>query len=134
MKPVLIIIAFIGVFSVAKAQQSTDKDNKIYTAVEHEPEPPGGMSKFFEYLVKNIHAVGKNNEEAFGRFTIQIIIEKDGTVSHIKAQKDGRYSKLTKEVRRIIKTQPKWKPAMQNGYPVRCRFSLPIYIEPGMSE
>jgi len=92
----------------AKAQKAHEpndlkSDTRVYTAVEHEPEPAGGMTKFFDFIAKNIHPVGQNKEDAYGRFLVQMIIEKDGKVSHIKALKDGRYSKLTTEIKRIIK-------------------------------
>jgi hypothetical protein len=48
------------------------------------PQPPNGITKFCEYLSKSIHVVGK---ESFGRIVIKMVIEKDGSISHIQAQK-----------------------------------------------
>jgi len=33
---------------------------------------------------------------------------------------------LTKEAERVVALMPKWKPFMQNGKPVRSRFTLPV--------
>src|SRR5579859_7617646 len=78
MKPILITVALIALFSIAKAQRATTPPqkadpnrtviidepatmtqdtsrSKIFTAVEQIPMFPGGFEALYKYLVQNIH-------------------------------------------------------------------------------
>ncbi|HEY9002697.1 MAG TPA: hypothetical protein VIM89_15175 [Mucilaginibacter sp.] len=86
----IFIVVLIPIVFLAKAQQKETKgridDNKIYTAVEHEPEFPGGIGKFAIYLMNNIQLQKKEvkKEDFQGSFLFQMIIEKDGSISNGK--------------------------------------------------
>src|SRR6202022_1159533 len=58
---------------------------KIYTAVEHEPEFPGGFDNFNTYLIQNTKypSVAVKNQIQ-GIVYISVIIEKDGNFSDVK--------------------------------------------------
>ncbi|MBA5792885.1 energy transducer TonB [Flavobacterium sp. xlx-214] len=43
--------------------------------------------------------------------------------------KDSNEPSLNKEVIRVIKSMPKWNPALENGEPIRSDFTLPIKIK-----
>ena len=60
-----------------------------------------------------------------GQVVLQFVVERDGSIGDIKVVKSvDPY--LDKEALRVVKTMPKWKPGMQRGKPVRCRFTLPV--------
>ncbi len=143
-KPIFLTIFLLVVFSLVKAQ-TTDTlkglraDTLIFTLVEHEPEFPGGIEKFYAYLAKNLQY--KNfapTKNITTKIFISFIVEKNGNLSNVKVSSNGFGPKLSeedasspfyKDVIGMLKMCPKWKPAIQNGYVVRCRYNVPINID-----
>ena len=132
MKSIFIVAGFFSVFAFAKAQQKASpnrsNDDKVYTVVEHEPEFPGGIEKFFKYLQSNIHLYEKDTqkEEFQGSFIFQMIIEKDGSIGEVKELRRIPNTSIGKRIIKIIKASPKWQPGSQNGHPVRVQCSVPL--------
>ena len=94
--------------------------------VENMPEFPGGRKNLMNYLAKNI----KYPEEALkakieGRVFVNFIVEKDGSISHVKVLR-GIGHGCDKESVRVVENMPRWKPGEQKGQPVRLSFNLPI--------
>jgi protein TonB len=127
MKSILITIAFMAVFSVARAQQTdTTKQAPIFTAVEQEPTPVGGMGVFYQYLANNIHYpddAKKRNIQ--GKVFLTFVVEKDGTLSNIQVLR-GVSDDINAEAVRVFKNAPKWNPGIQRGRPVRVQYNVPI--------
>jgi len=108
-------------------KQVTEEDpNKIFTAVENEPAPAGGMGKFYEYLGKNIRypAVAKENGTQ-GKVFLTFVVEKDGSLTDVKVLR-GIGSGCDEEAMRVLRAAPRWKPGIQNGRPVRVQYNVPI--------
>ena len=76
----------------------------------------------------------KEMKEIQGRVLVSFYVEKDGSISDVNVERpcikeDGtsstviveqsEMSALDKEVIRVVKTMPQWKPAMLHGKPVR---------------
>jgi protein TonB len=100
--------------------------NEIFTAVEKNPEFPGGLGKFGQYLSNNIKypAVARENGVQ-GRVFVTFVVEKDGTLTDIKVTR-GIGSGCDEEAVRVLKKSPKWTPGIQNGRPVRVQYNVPI--------
>jgi TonB family protein len=98
----------------------------IFTAVEQNPEFPGGDAEFGKFLQKNIHypAVDKKNNIQ-GKVYITFVVEADGHLSNEKVVRTPSES-LGKEALRVIKLSPKWKPGVQNGKKVRVQYTIPV--------
>jgi len=110
----------------ADKKVTEDDPNKIFTAVEQNPEFPGGLDAFYKYLGKTIRypAVARENNTQ-GRVVVQFVCERDGSLTDIKVVRsigDG----CDEEAIRVVKNSPKWKPGIQNGRPVRVMYSVPI--------
>ena len=109
------------------SKPSTDTtDNTVFISVEQMPEFPGGKNAMMEYIQKKLvypSAAVQNGVQ--GRVVVSFIIEKDGSISNTTVLK-GVDSHLDKEALRIIKSMPKWKPAMQSGKYVRYKYTFPI--------
>lgn len=60
-----------------------------------------------------------------GMAVVSFIIEKDGSLSNIRAVRDPG-STLGEEARRVIATMPKWNPGKQRGKTVRVQYNMPI--------
>jgi len=108
------------------AVKVTEDVNKIYDNVEKEPEYPGGMAKFYEYLAKNIKypAVDRENNIT-GRVGVSFVVEKDGSLTDVKAPRAASQT-LADEAIRVVKASPHWKPGIQNGRPVRVMYTVPV--------
>ena len=103
------------------------EDNTVYSAVEVRPDFPGGIQKFYDFVGKNYRAP---EEDVKGKVYVQFVVEKDGSLTDIKVQRDIGYGTGAEAIR-VLKKSPKWKPGIQNGRPVRVLYSLPISIVGG---
>ena len=56
---------------------------------------------------------------------MQFVVEKDGSVTQIKAVRSPDPS-LEKEAIRVVSMMPKWTPGINNGQPVRVKYTLPV--------
>lgn len=60
-----------------------------------------------------------------GTVTVEFIVEKDGSVTGVRAVKgDDQY--LEDEAVRVIAASPKWKPGQMGGEKVRVKYSVPV--------
>ena len=60
-----------------------------------------------------------------GRVFVEFIIEKDGSVSHVKVKR-GKTRELDREAIRVVRTLNSWKPAESAYGPVRSMAVVPI--------
>jgi protein TonB len=56
---------------------------------------------------------------------IQFIVDKNGSVTQLTPITHFGYG-MEEEVMRVIQKSPKWRPAMQNGKPVKAYRKQPI--------
>ncbi len=103
-----------------------DNSNQIFTAVEKNPEFPGGLAAFGNYLKNNIRypALARENNVQ-GRVFLQFVVERDGSLTDIRVLR-GIGSGCDEEAIRVLKKSPKWTPGIQNGSPVRVQYTVPI--------
>ena len=105
-------------------------DQKIFSAVEKEPQFPGGIEKFYQYLVKNERYPDRARENNIrGKVFLSFVVEKDGSLTEIKVNKPLS-PETDAEAIRLLNNSPKWKPGMQNGRPVRVAYTMPITFPP----
>ncbi|MEK6494603.1 energy transducer TonB [Myroides odoratimimus] len=103
--------------------------DKVYHSrdVEQRATYLGGVKKFAtDFLLK----FKVPNEIEKGKKTsviVQVIIEKDGTLTNIEVLRNTGYN-TKDEVIRIIKELPKWSPALINNQPVRNVNVIPITV------
>lgn len=102
--------------------------NKIFTRVDIEATYPGGEKAWRQFLEQNLNAAVPLKKKApAGTYTvvIQFIVDKEGDVSDIVPLTTHGYG-MEAEVVRLLKIAPKWKPAMQNGRPVKAYRKQPV--------
>ncbi|MFI5159169.1 MAG: energy transducer TonB [Sphingobacteriales bacterium] len=114
--------------SLASRSKTADKldTDPIFVSVEQEPQFKGGMLAFYQFLALNLdypEMMIRYNVQ--GKVVITLTVEKDGSLSDIKAIKDVGYGSAEEAIK-VLKTSPKWQPGYQNGRPVRVRYTLPI--------
>jgi periplasmic protein TonB len=102
-------------------------DNTVYSSagLEVQPEYPGGMAGFGNFIKKNFQYP---DEELNGKVIVTFVVEKDGTLTDIKVLRDLGYGTGAEAIR-VLKKMPRWSPGEQNGRKVRCTYSLPIVLQ-----
>ncbi|MGI4749739.1 MAG: TonB family protein [Janthinobacterium lividum] len=97
-----------------------------FTAIEKLPAFPGGMEAWAKFLSKNLHYPEQASSAGVsGRVYISFIVEKDGRITDIQVARAAGYG-FDEEAKRVLKMAPQWKPGIQNGKPVRVRYTMPI--------
>lgn len=105
--------------------------DEIFTVVEDQPTPPGGMQAFYKYVGKNMKYPAQARRMGIeGRVFVQFVVDKDGTITEVQAIK-GIGAGCDEEAERVLRNAPKWKPGKQRGRAVKVRMVLPITFKLG---
>lgn len=103
-----------------------EEEQPIFTVVEQQASFPGGPTKLYEYLAKNIKYPQQARETGTqGKVYLTFVVERDGSITDIKILRDIG-SGCGEEAIRVVKSMPKWQPAKQRGKVVRQQFNLPV--------
>lgn len=103
-------------------------DNAIYgkAGVDVMPEPDGGAAGWRKFLEKNLRYPGQATDAGkSGKVWVSFIVEKDGQISNVLVDQGAGYG-MDEEALRVLKLSKKWKPGIQNGQPVRVKYTLPL--------
>ena len=113
---------------VIKGEAFDETDKKIYdfVSITKQPEYPGGLKKFYEYLSKTIRypelAQEKNVQ---GKVFLSFIVEKDGSINDIMVTR-GLGSGLDEEAVRVLDESPRWNPGVKDGMAVRVKYNINV--------
>lgn len=104
-----------------------EQEDKVYEAiVDVRPSFPGGDGKLWEWISQHIvYPPGCYESHIQGRVVIRFMIKADGSVGETEIIR-GVYPELDKETLRVVKSLPKFNPAILNGKAVDYWFTLPI--------
>ena len=86
---------------------------------------PGGDEAMMRFFERNLNAPGELAEGEKKMVQVRFKIDKEGMVSSLEIYKSGG-EVFDKEVIRVCKKMPRWKPAMQNGITVPESFVIPV--------
>jgi periplasmic protein TonB len=117
------------------AQQAPSKDtvvvdSRVFTKPEVPAEYPGGDTAWLHFLIRNMrYPDDAVNHEIQGTVIVQFIVNKDSTVSDVKAITGPDKGGLREEAVRVIALSGKWIPAKQNGYDVRAYKRQPLVFK-----
>ena len=105
------------------AGDGSDNDETVHITVDDKAKPPKG---WMDLVRQNLRypAMAKAIE-LDGRVMVSFIVEKDGSISSVKALNDPGGG-LADEAVRVIKDLPKFEPAMRGGKPARFAYRLPV--------
>lgn len=116
------------VFSDAPEEEEVEE---VFTIVEDQPEPPGGMPAFYQYIAKNMQYPAQARRMGVeGKVFVQFVVDKTGQITEVQAVK-GIGAGCDEEAVRVISQAAKWKPGKQRGRPVKVRMILPITFKLG---
>ena len=107
-------------------QEEEEVEDEIFQVVEQDPEFPGGVEALYKFVQQNIKypQLAKENNIT-GRVFVQFVVEKDGSVSNVRAARDIGGG-CGAEAVRVVKSMPKWTPGKQRGKAVRAAYTLPV--------
>ena len=97
------------------------------SGADREPEfSKGGIQGLIRYMTQNIRYPKEAKRAGIqGKVVVKFLIEKDGTVNHVRVWRSVDPD-LDKEAVRLISSMPKWKPAELNGEPVIIEYTVPV--------
>jgi len=111
---------------VPKADTPRTDKNMVFTSVEQVPGFPGGITAFGQFLAKNLRYPADSRKKGIqGRVIITFVVEKDGSITDVRIAR-GIAADIDQEAIRVLELSPKWVPGIQNGYPVRVAYTVPI--------
>lgn len=116
--------------SIQAYQKAIEEEEKAYGPivdnVDEKAQFPGGVEGYIKWFREHFKypAILKENGVQ-GRVLVRFIIECDGSLSFLRVDKSPS-EELSKEALRLVRSMPKWKPAMKDGQPVRSRCFVPI--------
>jgi protein TonB len=103
-------------------------DSTIFETIEVEPSV--NKAEWISHLEKKLQPVVESAAAAGmkpGKYQVDVrfIVEKDGTISSVKALNDPGFG-VARGAVRVVRTGPKWSPGMQNGRVVRSYHTQPL--------
>lgn len=105
--------------------------DEVFTIVENQPTPNGGMTAFYEYIQQNLkYPAQARNLGIEGKVFVEFVVGPDGKLTQVKAVK-GIGGGCDQEAERVISNSPKWQPGLQRGEAVNVRMILPITFKLG---
>jgi len=141
MSKILVTVILILSFSIVSAQQ---QDTIIYGSyrlktdtglrfakgpqilLDAMPEFPGGESAYNAFIKRTLHyPLNARRNHTQETVFLSFVIEKDGHLTNVQVVQ-GVSNNLNREALRVIKSYPKWKPAIYKGHPVRIRYYMPV--------
>lgn len=108
------------------AVEVAPKTDEVFTAVEQQPEYPGGVGALNTFLTKNLsYPRLAANAGVSGRVYISFVVNTDGSLTDVQMLKGIGFG-CDEEAVRVIQKMPHWRPGKQSGRAVRVKFNLPI--------
>ena len=101
-------------------------ESRVFSVVEEQPRFPGGDAALMTFLRNNLRYPSSARENHIqGTVLAQFVVLADGSVGDVEILK-SLSPDCDAEVRRLIKTLPKFEPGKQNGQPVKVKYRLPV--------
>lgn len=111
---------------VKSSKTESIDDNRVYEIVDVQPKFPGGLAAMMAFIQDSIRYPEEAMDNGIeGTAVVQFIVERDGSISDIQIVRDPGGG-LGREVGRVIKLMPKWKPGKQRDNAVRVKMSAPV--------
>jgi TonB family protein len=117
----------ITIMGYASSKQELRVDDVYdFVSIDKQPEYPGGIKKFYEYLGTSIRYPKKAKADNIqGKVFASFVVEKDGKLTDIKITR-GVSSDLDEEAIRVLESCPSWNPGIMNGAPVRVKYNINV--------
>lgn len=112
-------------------EENKSGSNEIFTIVENQPIPIGGITAFYEYVQNSMkYPEQARTKRIEGKVFVQFVVDENGKLTDVKAVK-GIGGGCDQEAVRVIRESDVWKPGEQRGRKVSVRMILPITFKLG---
>lgn len=117
-----VCVAAVTLFSLSVMAQEP-----VVNTPAHMPSYKGGDAALMKFICDNVkYPKEAEQKKKEGRVIVEMIVEKDGSLSDIKVAKSAD-PLLDEEALRVVGlTDKKWTPAKEKGKTVRSKFCLPV--------
>lgn len=104
-----------------------EQEDNVYEAiVDVRPTFPRGDEKLMEWISQHIqYPQNAYDSHIQGRVIVQFLVKEDGSVGDAKIIRSV-FPSLDEEVLRVVRTLPKFNPAILNGKAVEYWFTIPV--------
>jgi TonB family protein len=100
--------------------------DQVFDVVEQQPNPPGGMSGWNQYLATNLQYPFEARRKGIeGTVIVVFEIYTDGSIRNVEILR-GIGGGADQEAIRVVQNSPRWEPGRQRGRAVNTRMRLPI--------
>ena len=115
--------------SAADIAASANPDRPAVVPPDRPTQPVGGNQVFFDWVEKNQkYPTLARQRKIQGKVMVEFIVQTDGSLTDARVtRKMG--SGLDDEALRLIKTAPKWEPAIYQGKPIKQKMLLPVLFQ-----
>ncbi|NMM48666.1 energy transducer TonB [Marinigracilibium pacificum] len=107
--------------------EEVNSDHFTCILIESQPEFPGGMDAYYDYLKEKTNSITLNKKCIEGRIYIQFTVEKDGAITEVNVLK-GIDKEIEEKAKSIVSGFPKWIPGKLGNKIVRSKMIIPIYF------
>jgi protein TonB len=114
--------------SMKTTEWNDDGTESEVVSLDVQPNYPGGISKFYEYIAKNFEYPRRLKPRPIGVIILSFVIEKDGTITDVKVNQSLNLL-LDAEAVRLLRKMRKWNPGMLNGKAVKVKYNIPLNME-----
>lgn len=122
----------IGGSSLNARINNVGKDGKeIFDVVENQPNPPGGMAGWNQYLGQNLQYPAQARRMGIeGTVIVVFTVNSDGSISDTEILR-GIGGGADEEAIRVVQSSPNWEAGQQRGRVINTRMRLPIRFKLG---
>ena len=104
------------------------ENDSLNTIMEHPPLPVGGVDKFRNWLAANYVIPSEAvKAKVKGQLVATFVIDKEGKLTDIEITEDLGYG-TGKAYKALLGHAAPWQAGIENGRPVRVKYTLPIQI------
>jgi len=127
----LFCIGYVGAFSQSATNDSLKNlinPDSVYLEVDTPAEHPNGKEARVRFIERNIDAaIGIKNGAPAGTYNIRIvcIIDANGKIIVMVPETHEGFG-MEKEMMRVLKKLPDFKPAIKNGVAVKSKIIFPL--------
>lgn len=114
--------------SFKSIQPNIQKNQEIAQQIDKNADYPGGINALREEVAKLFYPDGVYAEVKNLKTQVAFIVERDGSISHVKAEGDNFTFNRQAEIA-LYSVVEKFSPAYINGNSVRSRFRLPLNLK-----
>jgi protein TonB len=130
MKRPILMLWLLPIMIMSYPGTTYAQDTGVYTVVDEQPEPVGGLKAFYDYIEKNLRYPEEAKQKNIsGRVVVKFIVDENGKLTDPQIVR-SLCEPCDAEALRLIKEAPPWKPGKKDGKVVKVEVTRPINFSP----